>query len=118
MAQDQGEKRNPCRNFTSISSISVLRRAERLTLADTVLEQLTEQTPILSKVRYTVRSLIFKKKKKEMICCSLHSPSSEQKEILEKGLKVHEYELRKNNYLDDGTILGYKNTLTWASNMT
>lgn len=38
-------------------NICVGESRERLTLADTVLEQLTDQTPILSKATYTVRSL-------------------------------------------------------------
>ncbi|KAL1772125.1 60S ribosomal protein L11 [Sigmodon hispidus] len=85
MVQDQGEKENP-----------------RLTWASKVLEQFTGQTPVFSKGRYTVRSCGIKRNEKIVVRCTILGAKSE--EILEKGLKVREYELQKNNFSDTGNF--------------
>merc|ERR1711998_438008 len=51
--------------------------------ASRVLEQLTEQQPVFSRARYTIRG-------------------EKAEEILEKGLKVCEYELLHKNFSDTG----------------
>merc|ERR1712230_120061 len=71
-----------------VINISVGESGDRLTRASKVLEQLTGQTPVTSKARYTVRSF------------SIRGPKAE--EILERGLKVKEYELRKRNFSETG----------------
>merc|ERR1711918_5161 len=66
-------------------NICVGESGDRLTRAAKVLEQLTGQTPIFSKARYTVRG-------------------SKAEEILDKGLKVKEYELKMGNFSTTGAF--------------
>merc|ERR1719410_3035518 len=66
-------------------NICVGESGDRLTRAGKVLESLTGQTPVFSKARCTVRG-----------------PKAE--EILERGLKVKEYELRRENFSENGNF--------------
>merc|ERR1711872_76538 len=75
---------------------------DRLTRAAKVLEQLTGQTPVFSKARYTVRS--FGIRRNEKIACHVTVRGPKAEEILEKGLKVKEYELRKKNFSNTGNF--------------
>merc|ERR1712188_94352 len=61
-----------------------------------VLEALTGQTPVFSKARYTVRFFGIRRNEKISVHCTVRGPKAE--EILEKGLKVREYELRRDNF--------------------
>merc|ERR1712180_544556 len=83
-------------------NICVGESGDRLTRAAKVLEQLTGQTPVFSKARYTVRSFGIKRNEKIACHCTVRGPKAE--EILEKGLKVKEYELRKGNFSDTGNF--------------
>merc|ERR1712098_237408 len=74
-------------------NICVGESGDRLTRAAKVLEQLTGQTPVFSKARYTVRSFGIRRNEKIAVHCTVRGAKAE--EILEKGLKVREYELRK-----------------------
>merc|ERR1712078_620919 len=69
-------------------NISVGESGDRLTRAGKVLEQLTEQQPVFSRARLTIRSFSIRR----------------NEEILEKGLKVKEYELRKKNFAKNGSF--------------
>lgn len=51
-----------------------------------VLEQLTGQTPVFSKARYTVRSFGIRRNEKIAVHCTVRGPKAEQ--IIERGLKV------------------------------
>ena len=51
-----------------------------------MLEQLTGQTPVFSKARYTVRTFGIRRNEKIAVHCTVRGPKAE--EILEKGLKV------------------------------
>mmetsp|Transcript_42425 Transcript_42425/g.104345 ORF Transcript_42425/g.104345 Transcript_42425/m.104345 type:complete len:176 (+) Transcript_42425:86-613(+) len=75
---------------------------DRLTRAARVLEQLTGQTPVFSKSRLTIRS--FGIRRNDKIACSVTVRGSKAEEILERGLKVKEYELRKRNFSDSGNF--------------
>ncbi|XP_064652140.1 large ribosomal subunit protein uL5 [Lineus longissimus] len=85
-------------------NICVGESGDRLTRAAKVLEQLTGQTPVFSKARYTVRSFGIRRNEKIAVHCTVRGAKAE--EILERGLKVREYELRKGNFSDTGNF-GY-----------
>merc|ERR1712060_601002 len=72
------------------------------TRAAKVLEQLTEQQPVFSKAKLTIRS--FGVRRNEKIACHVTVRGEKAEEILEKGLKVKEYELRKRNFAHNGSF--------------
>ncbi|KAH0502730.1 60S ribosomal protein L11 [Microtus ochrogaster] len=99
------KRRTPCGNFASTRlclNICVGESGDKLTRAAKVLEQLTGQTPVFSKARYTVRSFGIRRNEKIAVHCTVSGAKAE--EILEKGLKVREDELRKNNFSDTGNF--------------
>merc|ERR1712146_147280 len=67
-----------------------------------VLEQLSGQQPVFSKARYTVRT--FGIRRNEKIACHVTMRGEKAEEILERGLKVKEYELRKKNFSATGNF--------------
>merc|ERR1712189_133917 len=83
-------------------NICVGESGDRLVRAGKVLEALTGQTPVFSKARYTVRSFGIRRNKKIAVHCTVRGPKAE--EILEKGLKVREYELKKGNFSATGNF--------------
>lgn len=83
-------------------NICVGESGDRLTRASKVLEQLTGQTPVYSKARLTVRSFGIRRNEKISVHCTVRGPKAQ--EILEKGLKVKEYELKQSNFSDTGNF--------------
>nr|BAS02547.1 ribosomal protein L11 [Stenopsyche marmorata] len=83
-------------------NICVGESGDRLTRAAKVLEQLTGQQPVFSKARYTVRSFGIRRNEKIAVHCTVRGVKAE--EILDRGLKVREYELRKDNFSDTGNF--------------
>jgi len=83
-------------------NICVGESGDRLTRAGKVLETLTGQTPVFSKARYTVRS--FGIRRNEKIACHVTVRGAKAEEILERGFKVKEYELRKENFSANGNF--------------
>lgn len=73
-----------------------------MTRASKVLEQLTGQTPVQSKARYTVRTFGIRRNEKIAVHVTIRGPKAE--EILERGLKVKEYELRRRNFSETGNF--------------
>jgi len=67
-----------------------------------VLKDLSGQSPITSKARYTIRSFGIKRFEKIAANVSIRGKKAEQ--ILDKGLKVKEYELRRKNFSQTGNF--------------
>merc|ERR1711953_1485735 len=85
-----------------ILNICVGESGDRLTRAGKVLEQLTGQTPVFTKSRLTIRGWGIRRNEK--IACHVTVRGEKAEEILIKGLKVKEYELKRINFSDTGTF--------------
>merc|ERR1712188_2429 len=75
---------------------------DKLTKAAKVLEDLTGQKPVFSRARFTIRS--FGIKRNEKMACSVTVRGDKAANILERGLRVKEMELRKRNFSDSGNF--------------
>lgn len=75
---------------------------DRLTRAARVLEQLTGQEPVYSKARYTCRG--FSIRRNEKIAVHVTVRGEKALEIIERGLKVKEYELQRKNFSATGNF--------------
>merc|ERR1711973_419750 len=83
-------------------NICVGESGDRLTRAAKVLEQLTGQSPVYSKARYTVRTFGIRRNEKIAVHCTVRGSKAE--EILDRGLKVKEYELKKGDLSKSGAF--------------
>jgi large subunit ribosomal protein L11e len=92
--------------------IAVGESGDRLTRASKVLEQLTGQSPVTSKARYTVRS--FSIRRNEKIACHVTIRGPKAEEVLERALKVKEYELRKRNFSETGNFGFGIDEVSWS----
>ena len=85
-----------------VINCSVGESGDRLTKAAKVLEDLTDQKPVESKAKYTIRSFGIKRYEKCAVHVTVRGKKAE--ELLKRGLKVKEYELRKRNFSNEGTF--------------
>jgi len=83
-------------------NICVGESGDRLMRAAKVLKQLTGQEPVMSKARYTIRSFGIRRNEKISVHCTVRGAKAA--EILEKGLKVKEFELRAANFSNTGNF--------------
>jgi large subunit ribosomal protein L11e len=82
--------------------VSVGESGDRLTRAAKVVEQLTGQAPVLSRARLTIRSFGIRRNEKIAVHATVRGEKAE--ELLERGLKVKEYELRTTNFSREGNF--------------
>ena len=73
---------------------------DKLTKAAKVLEDLTDQKPVQSKAKYSIRT--FGIKRNENIAVHATVRGDRAMELLKRSLKVKEYELRKKNFSQNG----------------
>ncbi|KAF0852394.1 60S large subunit ribosomal protein uL5 (rpL11) [Andalucia godoyi] len=85
-----------------VLNICVGESGDRLTRAAKVLEQLTGQQPVMSRARLTVRT--FSIRRNEKIACYVTVRGEKAEELLERGLKVKEFELKEGNFSATGNF--------------
>jgi len=78
---------------------------DKLTKASKVLTDLTDQEPVESKARYTVRSFGIRRNEKIAVHVTVRGDKAE--ELLRRGLRVKEFELRKKNFSEGGKYLSH-----------
>eukprot|EP01013_Petalomonas_cantuscygni_P019928 TRINITY_DN3800_c0_g1_i1.p1 TRINITY_DN3800_c0_g1~~TRINITY_DN3800_c0_g1_i1.p1 ORF type:complete len:216 (+),score=44.60 TRINITY_DN3800_c0_g1_i1:50-649(+) len=96
---------NPMRDIVIdklVINIAVGEQGDKTTRAVKVLHDLTEQRPVESKAKLTVRS--FSIRRGERIACHATVRGEKAAELLERGLKVKEFELRKQNFSETGNF--------------
>jgi len=85
-----------------VINCSVGESGDRLTKAAKVLEDLTDQKPVESKAKYTIRSFGIKRNEKMAVHVTVRGEKAE--ELLKRGLKVKDFELRKKNFSSEGNF--------------
>ena len=85
-----------------IINCSVGESGDRLTRAAKVLQQLTNQKPVLSEARFTVRQ--FGIRRNEKIACHVTVRGEKALELLNRGLRVKEFELLSKNFSQGGNF--------------
>ena len=85
-----------------VINCSVGESGDRLTRAAKVLQQLTNQKPVMSAARFTVRQ--FGIRRNEKIACHVTVRGEKALELLQRGLRVKEFELISRNFSQGGNF--------------
>ena len=85
-----------------VVNIGVGESGDRLTRATKVLKALCDQEPVATKSRLTIRGFGIRRNEKIAVHCTVRGAKAY--EILEKGLKVKEYELQNRNFSSTGNF--------------
>jgi large subunit ribosomal protein L11e len=85
-----------------VINICVGESGDRLTRAAKVLEQLTDQDPVFSKARYTIRS--FSIRRNEKIAVSVAVRGEKAMSILDTALRCKDFELKARNFSKSGNF--------------
>merc|ERR1719436_450034 len=85
-----------------ILNINLGEKGDRLTKAAIVLEQLTGQKPLFGRARKSMR--FFSIRRNDIISCFVTVCGDKAEELIEAGLKVKEFELRRKSFAENGSF--------------
>merc|ERR1712083_378784 len=85
-----------------IINIAVGESGDRLTKAVRVLQQLSDQTPVENFARYTVRT--FGIRRNEKIATHVTVRGQKAMDLIERGLKITDYEISAKHFSDTGNF--------------
>merc|ERR1712127_544292 len=85
-----------------VINIAVGESGDRLTKAIRVLQQLSDQTPVENTARHTVRT--FGIRRNEKIACHVTVRGEKAKELIERGLKITDYEISAKHFSSSGNF--------------
>merc|ERR1711943_12873 len=87
-----------------VINIAVGESGDRLTKAVRVLNQLSDQTPVENKARYTVRT--FGIRRNEKIATHVTIRGEKAMDLIDRGLKITDYEISQRHFSETGNF-GY-----------
>merc|ERR1712224_974417 len=85
-----------------VINIAVGESGDRLTKAIRVLQQLSDQTPVENTARYTVRT--FGIRRNEKIACHVTVRGEKATDLIERGLKITDYEISAKHFSASGNF--------------